>query len=702
MVDNFETPTDTKSKTSTHLSNQVVIGTLLGIFGTAGIASFLMAMLTGGINTNELTTYNIASTSGVSSPTIRFVQPAAPGSVAGGGGDVTLTVSTSEADAVKFAHRNSAENTSSFHFVPESDLTSNLTDDYEFTCICTGGGGRCNHSGWQPQNISYYFEPNRGIQGTSVWEPNAINAIQSEDSITNVTFKTLTTRFTDVTNIIPDTPGVKLTGHFCIEKGTGDPTNPCSSQSDCLGNDVCAAIWQGNTNFIQCTMAYDITTNEYWVETFGNDGSGSCSNPFVACGVELEVDTFSPFAYASEKDIDDDFSEDYTFACSCADGARCQLDSWQPQGLSYSPNAQAGVVETAVWEPSGNWAATFDRVDTIESVKFYEASTRFDSVSNISESQEAIHLAGTYCVRKGVIVPIPISRTVCNTQSDCSINEVCTDIWQGVPTSQTQCALAYDSNTNDFWVESYSFDGSASCSTPFKSCGVEMEVGLITSPFETDLSSNVRVTLNWDSTVVEDGTYDLRATAFNSVGDTGTAVSDIIISSTIAIPSCGDGIVNQTWEQCDDGNLERYDGCSEQCQSEENYFCGNYDYYDFRDCFGQPVTGVCAIYDFNDDGNVSLLDFSELGNVLNTCEPPAPICGNGIVEAGEQCDSPGDGTCTKQCRLSSGGGGCNITPVSGGGTGPTSGVPLAVLLLIIPIALSFTKKVLKREEVRVK
>ncbi len=30
-------------------------------------------------------------------------------------------------------------------------------------------------------------------------------------------------------------------------------------------------------------------------------------------------------------------------------------------------------------------------------------------------------------------------------------------------------------------------------------------------------------------------------------------------------PTCGDGVVNQQNEQCDDGNSDEYDGCSTQC-----------------------------------------------------------------------------------------------------------------------------------------
>jgi cysteine-rich repeat protein len=50
----------------------------------------------------------------------------------------------------------------------------------------------------------------------------------------------------------------------------------------------------------------------------------------------------------------------------------------------------------------------------------------------------------------------------------------------------------------------------------------------------------------------------------------------------------------------------------------------------------------------------------------DTC--PAPLCGNGLPEAGEQCDDggtdPGDG-CDENCQLEVGGGGCPAAPLDG-------------------------------------
>ena len=96
------------------------------------------------------------------------------------------------------------------------------------------------------------------------------------------------------------------------------------------------------------------------------------------------------------------------------------------------------------------------------------------------------------------------------------------------------------------------------------------------------------------------------------------ATEEFVNARTEAAPYCGDGIVNQTSEQCDDGNNTSGDGCSATCQTE-----------------GGGGT-------------------------------PNPVCGNGILESGEQCDdgntASGDG-CSATCQTETSGGG------GGGGGG---------------------------------
>jgi cysteine-rich repeat protein len=93
---------------------------------------------------------------------------------------------------------------------------------------------------------------------------------------------------------------------------------------------------------------------------------------------------------------------------------------------------------------------------------------------------------------------------------------------------------------------------------------------------------------------------------------------------------CGDGVVNQAGEECDDGNQVNGDGCDNNCTVTR---CGN---------------GIVDPGEQCDDGNQVNSDGCEANCTL-------PTCGNGILDAGEQCDdgarngTPGDG-CSSSCR----------------------------------------------------
>jgi fibro-slime domain-containing protein len=63
-------------------------------------------------------------------------------------------------------------------------------------------------------------------------------------------------------------------------------------------------------------------------------------------------------------------------------------------------------------------------------------------------------------------------------------------------------------------------------------------------------------------------------------------------------PACGDGEINQDWEECDDGNTLPGDGCSGMCRIEAHYAC--------------PTPGEPCVFQL--------------------------VCGNGIREPGESCD----------------------------------------------------------------
>ncbi len=99
-------------------------------------------------------------------------------------------------------------------------------------------------------------------------------------------------------------------------------------------------------------------------------------------------------------------------------------------------------------------------------------------------------------------------------------------------------------------------------------------------------------------------------------------------------PACGDGILEDGVEDCDDGNDEDSDGCRNDCTSPT---CGD---------------GILDTGEDCDDGN----DVDSDG-CRNDCT--LPTCGDGILDAGEQCD---DGNavdtdvCDNSCSLNCGDG----------------------------------------------
>jgi fibro-slime domain-containing protein len=120
---------------------------------------------------------------------------------------------------------------------------------------------------------------------------------------------------------------------------------------------------------------------------------------------------------------------------------------------------------------------------------------------------------------------------------------------------------------------------------------------------------------------------------------------------------CGDGLLAGL-ELCDDGNLDAGDGCTEACTFEANYECLTP---------GEPCTpttcgdGIVQGSESCDDGNHYLGDGCSIGCEKEpSCAPPAPCtseCGDGLKLGDEQCDDgnarAGDG-CSDTCRLEDG------------------------------------------------
>lgn len=126
-------------------------------------------------------------------------------------------------------------------------------------------------------------------------------------------------------------------------------------------------------------------------------------------------------------------------------------------------------------------------------------------------------------------------------------------------------------------------------------------------------------------------------------------------------PYCGDGEINNLWEQCDDGNARPGDGCNGACAEEPNWNCDG-----AGACTSTIVCGDGAISggEICDDGDTTD-DNGCQGDCLSvtpgyTCDRATGICTEVDV-----CDLPRP---PAECLSGTGGGGGGPTPYCGDGT----------------------------------
>jgi cysteine-rich repeat protein len=128
-------------------------------------------------------------------------------------------------------------------------------------------------------------------------------------------------------------------------------------------------------------------------------------------------------------------------------------------------------------------------------------------------------------------------------------------------------------------------------------------------------------------------------------------------------PVCGDGQVNQTSEQCDDGNTADGDGCSATCQTEHQPACGDGHLDTNEQCDdgnladGDGCSSRCEVEPYCGDGRLDANEDCDDGNTVDgdgcsRCQID-PYCGDGKVQDNEQCDDGNtvDGDGCSRCVL---------------------------------------------------
>lgn len=105
--------------------------------------------------------------------------------------------------------------------------------------------------------------------------------------------------------------------------------------------------------------------------------------------------------------------------------------------------------------------------------------------------------------------------------------------------------------------------------------------------------------------------------------------------------ACGN-YLKQGDEECDDGNLVDGDGCDSSCVAE--YVCGDAEVTDpFEECEPPGTGSLCSLAEYEDEANRA----STCG-----CDDACiyKVCGNDIVQEGEECDPPNGASCNDTCQ----------------------------------------------------
>ena len=141
-------------------------------------------------------------------------------------------------------------------------------------------------------------------------------------------------------------------------------------------------------------------------------------------------------------------------------------------------------------------------------------------------------------------------------------------------------------------------------------------------------------------------------------------------STSGVIPVCGNGLL-EDGEKCDDGNMKSGDGCSSHCVVEEGWECPNAGKKCEKSDEPFTETSVCGNKkveknELCDDGNTKNGDGCSSECQIEDeweCPPtggactPKPKCGDGKVDKGEKCDDnntePNDG-CSADCQIEPG------------------------------------------------
>jgi cysteine-rich repeat protein len=265
-------------------------------------------------------------------------------------------------------------------------------------------------------------------------------------------------------------------------------------------------------------------------------------------------------------------------------------------------------------------------------------------------------LVGALPVGTGYVIDITATDTTGDTTCDA------TDTFDILPNMTTTVTLSLQCFTSDT-------DGNLVIAGTFNQCP---EITLlqamplqVTAGDPIELSSTAQdqdpsdtITFAWTATfggfaddTMADTTYDCAVAGAQTLTltvDDGECQDTLDVDVT-CVPAgiCGNGI-EESGEVCDDGNTVSCDGCTALCQREDD-ICGDSIVECGEGCddgntmAGDGCNAVCASEGCG-NGTLDAGEVCDDGNILNcdgcnaTCSRADDMCGDSIVECGEQCD----------------------------------------------------------------
>lgn len=151
--------------------------------------------------------------------------------------------------------------------------------------------------------------------------------------------------------------------------------------------------------------------------------------------------------------------------------------------------------------------------------------------------------------------------------------------------------------------------------------------------------------------IIVNGKLEERAASCDGRSDgTPCLGADYCVNGACVFAGCGDRVVT-AGEQCDDGNTNSFDGCTNFC----TYSCNvSADCEDGQICNGTETCTAqhaCVRTQPEPSGTACTLDGGGSGSCDGAGLCVSAGCGNGTVEAGEDCEPPSSPGCRADCRF---------------------------------------------------